>query len=145
MDRTLSECDLSQNITRNSLILKNIRIAAHRPFYTTGIVDKIFKEIARIVAPETLEEALTESDEDKAEDGGEAEERDEIEAEDERPKIEGGAFADTVTDSKHGSGALTVNAESVRQTEIARATGRLISTFTRLLLLWPKAVWMKRG
>jgi hypothetical protein len=112
MERTLSECDLGQNITRNSLILENIRIAADEPFYTTGIVGKVFKEIARIVAPETLEETPTESDEgDKTE--AEAEERDEVDGEDEEPKIAREVFAGTDTDLKQGDGAPAGNAESV--------------------------------
>jgi Phosphotransferase enzyme family len=112
MDQTLSECDLSQNITHNSLILENIRLAADQPFYTTSIVDKVFREITRIIAPESLEEALTESDEgDKAEDGSD------IDSEGEEPKIEGGAFVDTDTDSKQGDGALTPNTESVSTDE----------------------------
>jgi len=113
MERTLSECDLGQNITRNSLILENIRIAADEPFYRTGIVDKIFREIALIVAPETLEERPTESDEgDKAEDGAEAEERDEVDGEDEEPKIAEEVFAGTDTDLEQGDGARTGNTES---------------------------------
>jgi hypothetical protein len=107
MERTLSECDLGQNITRNSLILENIRIAADEPFYTTGIVGKVFKEIARIVAPESLEETPTESDE-----GDEVEERDEVDGEDEEPKIAGEVFAGTDTDLKQGDGAPARNAES---------------------------------
>ena len=100
------------NITRNSLILENIRIAADQPFWTTSVVDKVFKEIARIVAPESLEEALTASGE-----GSEAENGSELDAEGEEPKIEGVAFADTDTDSKQGNGALTANAESVSTDE----------------------------
>lgn len=112
MDQTLSECDLSQNITHNSLILENIRLAVDQPFYMTSIVDKIYKEITRIIAPESLEEALTESDEgDKAEAGSG------IDSEGEEPTIEGGAFVDTDTDSKQGDGALTANAESVSTDE----------------------------
>jgi hypothetical protein len=107
MERTLSEYDLGQNITRNSLILENIRIAADEPFYTTGIVGKVFKEIASIVAPESLEETSTESDE-----GDEVEERDEVDGEDEEPKIAGEVFAGTDTDLKQGDGAPARNAES---------------------------------
>jgi hypothetical protein len=44
---------------RNSLILENIRIAADESMCLLEIVDKVFKEIARLVAPNTLEEALT--------------------------------------------------------------------------------------
>jgi hypothetical protein len=113
MRQTKSAYDLDPNLTRNSLILENIRIAADESTCLLEIVDKVFKEIARLVVPNTLEEALTGSEE-----GAEGEERDEAEngggdgEKDEEPEIVGEGFEGKGVDSKHGNSASTLGRES---------------------------------
>jgi hypothetical protein len=64
-----STLDLPIGLTRNSLILENIRIAADNPFSTHGIVERIFQEITKLVAPELLKDSPTyDSDQDAEED-----------------------------------------------------------------------------
>jgi hypothetical protein len=43
-------------LTRNSLILENLYIAASDPICQHGIVGKVFDEIARLIVPETMED-----------------------------------------------------------------------------------------
>jgi hypothetical protein len=77
------------------------------------IVDKVFKEIAHLVAPKTLEEALT-----GFEEGAEGGERDEAESgggggeKDEEPDIVGEGFEGKGVDSKHGNSVSTSGRES---------------------------------
>jgi hypothetical protein len=73
---------------RDLKFLENIRIAAEESMCLLEIVGKIFKEIARLVASKTPEEALT-----RFEEGTEGGERDEVESggvggeKDEEPEI----------------------------------------------------------
>jgi hypothetical protein len=68
----VSTSDLPISLTRNSLIVENVRIAADDPFSTHGIVERIFHEITKLVAPEILEECPMDDGELEEDEDGES-------------------------------------------------------------------------
>jgi hypothetical protein len=92
MGQTKPAYDLDPNLTRISHSREH-SYCSRRVIVLTRIVDKVFKGIARLVAPKTLEEALT-----GFEEGVEGGEQDEAESgggdrvKDEEPEIVGVGF-----------------------------------------------------